>query len=168
MGALHLTTSLARPCSPLLCSALLCSALFCVLHELLACLLYLTSALLRLCVSSCPCPSLRVRLSVSPSLRLTQNTFAHPNRANAMPPVDMVNYAIERYFIERPNEKREVPLSSAMLSGISTRELLKLYFPEKDADLCLSYFGLAGSFPDTVSAASFVKSWPVNSVSAAA
>ena len=77
----------------------------------------------------------------------------------------MINYAIERFFIERPNEERDEPLSSAMLSGISTRELLKLYFLEKDADLCLSYFGLSGCFPDTVSAASFVRSWHVRSAS---
>ena len=82
-----------------------------------------------------------------------------------MSPVDMVNYAIERYFTERPNEKRDEPLSSALLSSISTRDLLKLYFPEKDADLCLAYFGLSGCFPDTVSASSFVQSWHVRSAS---
>ena len=68
-----MTTSLARPCSPLLCSALLCSALFSsVLRSArVTCLLALPhlcvtpSLRLFVSVSVSPCPSLR--LSVSPS-----------------------------------------------------------------------------------------------------
>ena len=99
-------------------------------------------------------------------LARTNSTFDTQRRADSKSPADMVEFAIDRYFLERPNENREKPFDSEMLSGISARELLSLYFSLKDANLCLSYFGLSGAFPDTVSAASFVNSWPVNSAPA--